>query len=234
MAPDEVPQPRLPLGVLERARGALIALLGDPIGDLGAKVEVHKVPAEIEAREVPVVAGAALGKFLVLRLRPVRRERVLRGGRRRFAFAAGTAVSTQEAHVDVERPRGVGGPQLLDDLGMRDAVVEQEAHLLGARVLAQGAFERRLGWQAGEQQAPEVQHHVLLQVLLLPESVLAVLAGERRGAERLGFGRNCLPPTLLHLRVGWSIELLFYPVSSTSKYKNNSYIDICKCNLNCT
>ena len=178
VAPDEVPQPRLPLGVLERAGGALLALLGDPVGDLGAEVEVHKVAAEIEAGEVPVVAGAALGELLVLRLRPVRRQRVLGGGGGRLALAAGTAVpATQEAHVDVERPRGIGGPQLLDDLGVRDAVVEQEAHLLRAHVLAQGALERRLQRQAGEQHAPEVQHHVLLQVLLLPESVLAILAG---------------------------------------------------------
>ena len=98
MAPDEVPQPRLPLGVPERARGALVALGGDPVGDLGAQVEVHKVPAEIEASEVPVVAGAALGKLFVLRLRPVRWEGVLRGGGRRLAVAAGAA----EARVQVE------------------------------------------------------------------------------------------------------------------------------------
>ena len=195
-----MPQPRLPLGVLERARGALIALVGDPVRDLGAQVEVHKVPAEIEAREVPVVAGAALGEFLVLRLRPVRGEGVLRGGRRGFAFAAGTAVPIQEAHVDVESGR-VGVAESLDDLGMRNAVMEQEVHLFGTHVFAQGALERRLGRQSGEQHAPEVQHHVLLQVLLLPESVLAVLAGERCWAKRLGLGRNCLPPTLLHLRV---------------------------------
>ena len=78
-----MPQPRLPLGVLERAGGALVVpVLGDPVGDLGAEVEVHKVPAEIEAGEVPVVAGAALGEFLLLRLRFVGRERALGGGAR--------------------------------------------------------------------------------------------------------------------------------------------------------
>lgn len=99
------------------------------------------MPAEVEAGEVAVVAGAALGKLLVLCLRPVRRQRVLVG---RCSCLSRPRVPGHghEAHVNVEGG-WVGIHELINDVRMRDAVVQQQVDLRRLHVVAVRAVKRR-------------------------------------------------------------------------------------------
>ena len=187
MTPDVVPEPGLSIGVGQAACRTLFRALLQPVPELMAQVEVHKVPAQIQTRKVAVVTGSALGKLLILGVGFVGRDvPVLPRG----ALALGTG------HVDVQLTR-VQGHQFLNHLGMSHPVVQDQRDLLLRQVRALGTLERWLGGQLTVQHLGEVQNDMFHLLALVLELGVAVLA--RDGGKGDRFDGHGLTPSLLHL-----------------------------------